>query len=141
MIHKLSPNQHFTCIFQNIRKNRGKKLLVFLESYNTLYLHQYGFRPGHNTIHPIIQLLKQVSEENDKPAKNFTMSVFLYLSKAFDTISHDILITKLEHLGIQGLANDWFKSYLTERKQYLEIRDEKNPLWKLLNVACRRAPY
>ena len=56
------------------------------------------------------------------------MSVFLDLSKAFDTINHDILITKLEHMGIRGLANDWLKSYLSERKQYLEIHDEKSPL-------------
>ena len=102
--------------------------MTFLESTNTPYLHQYGFRPGHNTIHPIIQLLNQVAEENDKPSKNLTMSVFLDLSKAFDTINHDILITNLEHMGIRGLANDWFKSYLSERKQYLEIHDEKSPL-------------
>jgi len=53
---------------------------------NQLYEHQYGFRSGHSTIHPIIQLLNQIAQENDKPKKHVTMSVFLNLSKPFDII-------------------------------------------------------
>jgi len=55
---------------------------------NQIYEHHYGFRPRHSTIHPIIQLLNQIAQENDKSKKHVTMSVFLNLSKAFDTISH-----------------------------------------------------
>ena len=43
------------------------------------------------------------------------------LKEASDTIEHDILLSKLEHYGIRGLANEWFKSYLSNRKQYLSI--------------------
>ena len=106
----------------------ASKLLIFVETHKQLYSHQYGFRRGHNTIHPIILLINKIAEENDKPSKNMTISIFLDLSKAFDTISHEILRNKLERMGIRGIANDWFRSYLSERKQYLEIHDEKSPL-------------
>jgi len=110
-----------------LEKVVAKKLINFLESTNAFYVHQYGFRPGHNTTHPIIHLLNKIAEENDQPTKNVTMSVFLDLSKAFDTISHNILLNKLEHLGIRGIPNEWFRSYLNNRKQYLEISNEKSP--------------
>ena len=41
----------------------------------------------------------------------------LDLQKAFETVEHDILLTKLEHYGVRRLVNDWFKSYFSDRKQ------------------------
>ena len=47
--------------------------------------------------------------------------VFVDLKKAFDTVSHSILLSKLEQLGVQNQEFNWFRSYLSDHKQYLDI--------------------
>ena len=115
----------FSKILEKIVAN---KLIKFLNTYDQLYEHQYGFRSGHSTIHPVIHLMNQIAHENDKSTKNVTMSVFLDLSKAFDTISHKILIKKMENMGIRGVAKLWFESYLSNRGQFMNIGDAYSPL-------------
>ena len=87
-----------------------KRLYNFLDMQNLLYNNQYGFRPKHSTIQAITQLSAEILESLDR--KKYTTSVFLDLSKAFDTINHNTLLKKLEHYGIRGVALEWFRNYI-----------------------------
>ena len=55
---------------------------------------------------------------------NFTLGVFIELSKTFDTVDHHILISKLENYGVNGNNLRWFQSYLKNRKQYLNFNNK-----------------
>ena len=104
------------------------RLIIFLHKYHVLCRHQYGFRQKHSTIHPILKLLKDIADANDKTTRDVTLSVFLDLSKAFDTINHDILPKKLHFYGIRSVPNSWFANYLSNGKQFTEINNCKSAL-------------
>ena len=104
------------------------KLMTFLTNKAVLYKHQYGFRPKHTTIHPIIHLLNHCASSISKTDPEFTLAVLCDMSKAFDVIDHDILLRKLNNYGIRGLANEWFRNYLSERQQFVEIDGEKSQM-------------
>ena len=102
--------------------------VVFAQVYkyfndnNLLYKHQYGFRKHHSTELAAIELTDKLFDNLDK--KKIPLAVFIDLSKAFDTIDHDILLSKLQHYGIKGVALNWFRSYLTNRTQYVHYKDQ-----------------
>ena len=79
------------------------------------------FKKQCSTEHAILQLTKEIYESFDK--KKFTLGVFVDLSKTFDTVNHEILISKLSYYGIKSTYINWFKSYLTNRKQYITCKD------------------
>ena len=108
-----------------------KRLYGYLSINGILHTRQYGFRNGHSTINAITDLCYHILQGFDN--KNITLAVFLDLSKAFDTVDHEILLKKLEHYGIRGLALEWFKSYLSDRKQYVEIKSTKS---NISSVQC-----
>ena len=56
---------------------------------------------------------------DDLDNKHHSLGIFLDLSKAFDTLNHDILFHKLNIYGIRGLANPWIQNYLSNKKQYV----------------------
>ena len=109
----------FGKIFEKIIYNR---LLSFFLSQNTIYENQYGFRKNHSTSHALNFSVDYV--ESCLKKKKHVLGIFIDLSKAFDTISHDKLLTKLEHYGIRGSANRLIASYLSNRYQYVSVLGE-----------------
>ena len=104
-----------------LEKIMHKRLYNFLKCYNILNTEQFGFRPGHATSHATTLVISNIADAFEK--KLLTIGVFLDLSKAFDTIDHDILLYKLNYYGIRGTAFEWFKSYLSGRTQQVQFNN------------------
>jgi hypothetical protein len=95
------------------------RLTQFLDTNNLITAQQFGFRSRHSTSHPMTLLLNKVTTAlNDK---KHSIVIFCDLKKAFDTCNHDILLKKLYKLGIRNTELEWFRSYLTDRKQFVTI--------------------
>ena len=95
------------------------RLYDFLQRNNILIDEQFGFRKQYSTSLAIFNLSHCVQQEIAKG--NYSLGLFMDLSKAFDTIDHHILLKKLYHYGVRGTALDWFSSYLNERQQYVVV--------------------
>ena len=86
---------------------------------NIIYNLQYGFCSKHSRQHAILDIVNNI--HNCMDSGKYTCGIFIDLKKAFDTVNHSILLAKLENYGIRGLINIWFKSYLTDHRQLIEI--------------------
>ena len=98
-----------------------KQLYKYLEMNNILYKHQYGFRNKMSTNQAIINHLHYLYDSLD--SGNTVFSLFLDFRKAFDTVDHKILLSKLNSYGIRGPVLDLFKSYLSDRRQVTFINN------------------
>ena len=91
----------------------------FLNMSEIIYKFQFGFRKNYSTNHALLSIIEQIRGALDK--NMFTCGVFIDLEKAFDTVNHQILVSKLNHYGIRGVANKWFSSYLSNRYQKVSL--------------------
>ena len=98
-----------------------KQLYKYLEQQSILNKRQYGFRNNSSCEHAMLDLLNSLEECNANA--ELANLIFIDLSKAFDTISHDILISKLEHYGLQDLAINWIQNYLSNRKHRTKYKN------------------
>ena len=104
----------FSKILERIMYNRLQK---HLSENNLLFERQFGFQSSKSTEHAILELSDEILNSFEK--NNFTVGVFIDLSKAFDTVNHDVLIKKLSYYGINTNNLAWFSSYLRNRQQYI----------------------
>jgi len=132
-IHKSSDKNLFTnyrpisvlpCFSKMLEKIMYKRLMAYILKNKILSNHEYGFRSKSSTSHAIIELVDKITKSIEKD--EFTIGIFLDLSKAFDTVNHTILLRKLHFYGIRGKCYDWIKDYLTNRKQVIKYHNTKS---------------
>jgi hypothetical protein len=108
----------FSKILERLVYNR---LLDFININDILSKNQYGFRENISTSMALLDLVDKISAsiENNES----TIGIFIDLAKAFDTVNHNILLSKLHHYGVRGIPLDWFKNYLANRLQFVHLND------------------
>ena len=97
------------------------QLMEYFNVNNLFYQLQFGFRPAHSTIHPLVQFLNYINKAHS--LHEHALAIFIDLKKAFDTVNHEILLHKMKYYGITGISNTLFRSYLANRKQFVTINN------------------
>ena len=119
-------------IYRKILENlMYKRLYEFLDKMDAFYSLQFGFREKHSTNHALTGMTETIRSTLDNG--KYGCGVFIDLNKAFDTTNHSILLKKMDHYGIRGIALDWFSSYLSERKQYVSVNGN---ISDYLDISC-----
>ena len=108
------------------------RIIQFLDDNKIIYYKQFGFRKNFCTNHVIITFIENIQSalENNK----FACEIFIDLEKAFYTVDHNMLLSKLNYYGITGIPNDWFQSYLSNRFQFISINGVNSDH---RNIECR----
>jgi len=123
----ISLLSNFAKILEKIVYNR---LVEFLCDKNIISPRQFGFRRGHSTVHPMSLLLNNIGAALNE--RKHSIVIFCDLKKAFDTCNIEILLDKLKRIGICGTELEWFKSYLSNRKQFVFINGAESELLDIL---------
>ena len=101
-------------VFEKIMYSR---LPNYLDHYKVIFSYQSGFRKSHSTYMVFMVLIDKLTRAIDDG--KFVVGILLEFSKAFDTMDHDISLTKLSHYGIRGVPLMWSQSYLSNRQQFV----------------------
>ena len=128
---KLDPNNYrpissLPLLNKVFEKLLYKRLTSFLESHDIFTRNQFGFRKNMSTNDAVNNLLDNIYKAMDE--KEYLGAVFIDLSKAFDTVPHNLLLKKLEHYGIRGNALNIIESYLNDRKQFVSLEGTKSTM-------------
>ena len=103
-----------------------RRLHTLLNKKNIIYDLQFGFGQQYSKSHALINITENITKALDDG--NIGCGVFVDLQNAFDTVDHQILLAKSNHYGIRRVSNDWFKSYLSNRSQYVSINGYESSL-------------
>ena len=106
------------------------RLIKYCNSQNIITNSQHGFRAHRSTSSAILELLDEIYLQQS--LNNLVLGIFIDLKKAFDVVNHELLLKKLEFIGIRGNCLEFFKSYLTGRSQFVSL-SQLNEIWERIN--------
>ena len=111
-------------VFETVVSLQTLQLTKYFQDNGLFYDGQYGFRKNHSTEMATVELLDRIISALDD--KHLPISIYMDMSKAFDTLNHDIILDKLSYYGVEGTAIQWFDSYLYNRSIYVETDNMKS---------------
>ena len=118
------PISNLPFISKTLERVVASQLQSHLDNNNLHEPFQSGFRPKHSTETALVKITNDLLRAADSGL--LTILILLDLSAAFDTISHSLLLDRLADIGITGAALRWFTSYLTDRQQFVQLKDHKS---------------
>ena len=114
-----------TCICAKVMEHIVcSQMMHHFDDYDILSHHQHGFRRGMSCTTQLISVIQDWSVSLDKRID--TDVIFLDFSKAFDTVPHSRLLSKLDHYGVTGRTNNWIRAFLHRRRQCLTVNAVKS---------------
>ena len=126
LLKNYRPISLLPTISKVVEKITFTQLSTYFNENKLIFDNQYGFRPKHSTEYAALELVDRIITQMHK--KEVPINIFLDLSKSFDTIDHTVLLAKLRYYGIHDTALLLLKSYLNNRKQYVEFEDTKSEI-------------
>ena len=105
--------------------------MAFWTSLMPFMNYNMDFGKKYSTDHAILSIVEEIRQNLDNGI--FSCGVFVDLEKAFDTVNDNNLLAKLEHYGVRSATNDWFRSYLSNRKQMVDLGNNTS---SFKNVTC-----
>ena len=130
-MHNYRPISLLPALSKILERIIYKRLFCYLSQLNILQDSQFGFRPGLSSYMALLEAYNKIVSDMDD--RKYSLGIFLDLSKAFDTLNHDILLSKLHHYGVRGIALEWFKSYLSDRSQFTVFNSQNSCI---SNLTC-----
>jgi hypothetical protein len=120
------PISLLPCVSKVFERVAYNQLYNYFDTNRLFYIGQHGFRTKHSTETATLEFIDKIMKHLDNG--NMPIAIYIDLSKAFDTIDHSILLTKLSFYGIQNASLRWFSSYLSNRKQYVSFNNSTSDL-------------
>lgn len=123
------PVSVLSAISKIIEKLMYTRMMSFVINYSLLSNCQYGFRSGKSTQDAVVDVIECVTKRLDD--RDSVSALYVDVAKAFNSVDQDILLLKLYRYGFRGIAYDWFSSYISNRKQHVEVDGSKSLLCTL----------